>query len=315
MLNPLIRAASEIWSAGSGLSRLLATIGITRCVRLPVRVVSVGNIQAGGAGKTPLVAQIAREAHDRGLRVCILSRGYGGKWERVGGLISPLETQEPLLTADCGDECALLRTLAPHAFIAVGADRIRQFRRAQESGAEIDLVILDDGFQNRRIRKDLEIVAVTSASPWKVLHRDSKSALAHADLLVWTKGETLPDSDGSAAPMVKVRFAVTGPEKAGPVWLVAGVADGESVLTSARQAGYEISRSFLFPDHAIYTDQQVREILGTARRTGKRVALTGKDWVKWREFGVRPDEVIVLEVVVEFVSGRESWVRALWGSE
>ena len=75
----LRRLASALWSFGSALARGLASRGILlKPVRLGVRVISVGNLQAGGAGKTPLVAHIAGEALARGLKVCILCRGYGG---------------------------------------------------------------------------------------------------------------------------------------------------------------------------------------------------------------------------------------------
>lgn len=312
MANPLIWAASQIWSAGSAIARLTALSGVRESKKLPCRVISVGNIQVGGAGKTPLVAQIAREAHDRGLSVCILSRGYRGKWEQSGGVIRP---SEPVKASDCGDECALLHIVAPEAFIGVGADRAKQFEKVIQAGASIDLVILDDGFQNWRIRKDLEIVALTSATSSKVLHRDWPSALDRADLLVWTKGQSAPEIEDSAAPLVKVRFALPHARAKSPVWLVAGVADGNSVLNAARTAGYHVKNAEFFGDHAQYTQAQVQSFMSRSAKDGVRIALTGKDWVKWRDLGVREEEVIILEPVVEFISGREHWVKALWGNE
>ncbi len=76
---------SILWSSASELINLLLKVGVLKGVSLGCRVMSVGNIQAGGSGKTPLVIQIAKEAVAKGLKVCILSRGYKSEWERTGG--------------------------------------------------------------------------------------------------------------------------------------------------------------------------------------------------------------------------------------
>ena len=89
-----------------------------------LRVISVGNLQVGGAGKTPLVALIAKEANTRGLSVCILTRGYRGEWEKDGGILFPKDLADPRL---CGDEAALLREEVPEAWIAVGRNRVVQY--------------------------------------------------------------------------------------------------------------------------------------------------------------------------------------------
>jgi hypothetical protein len=95
-----------------------------------------------------------------------------------------------------------------------------------EAGARFDLVILDDGFQHWKIRKDLEIVALTSRTPSDILYRDFTGAASGADLLVWTKGERAPEMP-AGKPFIKVRFEL--PETAWrgvPIWLVTGVGDG-----------------------------------------------------------------------------------------
>jgi tetraacyldisaccharide 4'-kinase len=307
--------ASAVWSSLSALARYASRRGWLKSAQLPVRVISVGNIQVGGAGKTPLVARIAAEAKDRGLQVCILCRGYGGNWEQSGGVILPAES--PAARAvDCGDEAALLHDLVPSAVIGVGADRVKQFERARESfGKKIDLVILDDGFQHRKIKKDVEIVALTSEPRTRILYRDWRSALRHADLTVWTKGALPPDHGGR--PFARVRYQLLGPADAQePYWLVTGVADGRSVLTLAREAGYRVERHVSFPDHARYSEPQVRKLIEEAEALGMRIAVTGKDWVKWRDMGLShelSDQVAVLEPELEWLEGREQWTHLLWG--
>jgi tetraacyldisaccharide 4'-kinase len=309
----ILWTASAVWSSLSAAARALSGRGVLGSTRLPVRVISVGNIQVGGAGKTPLVARIAAEAHEHGLRACILSRGYGGTWERSGGVILP---GGPMPHArDCGDEAALLHDLAPHAVIGVGADRVTQFEAAREaSELAFDLVILDDGFQHWKIKKDVEIVALTSLKRGEVLFRDWSRALEHAHLVVWTKGEEKPQTRDK--PMVRVHYRLLGPvDSQKPYWLVTGVADGRSVADLARQSGYLIVRHISFPDHARYAESKVRELIAEARQAGVRLAVTGKDWVKWRDMGCAPDEIAeiaVLEPELEWLEGRENWNRVLW---
>jgi tetraacyldisaccharide 4'-kinase len=281
----------------------------------------VGNIQAGGAGKTPLVAAIAREAAERGITACILCRGYGGEWERSGGVLHP-GTPAPEARI-CGDEAALLHDLAPLAVIGVGADRVAQWERTVSAvrarGLEIGLVILDDGFQHWKIKKDVEVVALTSFGPGEVAFRDSRRALEKADLLVWTKGERRPPMP-EAKPWTRVRYRLAPPraDQRG-IWLVTGVADGKSVEELVRLSGYQVDRHISFPDHARYAEVMVQELVKNARRAGVGIAVTGKDWVKWREIagvreGVGPGLVMALEPELEWQEGREKWNRALWGS-
>lgn len=306
----LILLGSELWSLGSALTRVLVRFHILRPVKLPERVISVGNIQVGGAGKTPLVARIARDAHERGYQAWILTRGYGGLWERTGGVISP-QGQIPL-TKDCGDEAALLHDLVPHAWIGVGADRVRSFWNIQNQVAEQNrvLVLLDDGFQYRGLYKDVEIVAVTSLGRQEVLFRDGSRSLKGADLLVWTKGEVFPQTP--RMPEVRVRFRLNPATSVQEVWLVTGLADARSVLESVKQAGFRVIRSLSFPDHAHYSGDQIRTLLQDAAREGCKIAITGKDWVKWREHGVQFSELIVLEPEVVFEKGQSLWNRCIW---
>lgn len=314
MSAPLNWTASALWSTLSALARRMTR----EKVRLPARVVSVGNIQVGGAGKTPLVAKIAREAVSRGLKTCILCRGYGGEWERRGGVLAPGEAVPP--AGVCGDEALLLHELAPDAWIGVGADRAAQFARvAARSRAPVELVILDDAFQGHRLGRDLDIVALTSATRAERIFRDWAGALRSAQLLVWTKGDRLPSARLAApeVPLVRVRFRLPKPDFSRPICLVTGLADGGFARRSAEAAGYQIAQHISFPDHARYAETVMRPLLERVLRQGLQVAVTGKDWVKLRELGsvatARP-AVLVLEP--ELVMGPEDnqvWNRVLWG--
>lgn len=304
---------SVVWSAINFVMRGLVALRLIRPMRLgSSRVISVGNLQAGGAGKTPLVAQIARDAIRRGKTVAILCRGYGGGWEQSGGILSPSEL--PPSTRESGDEAALLRDLVPEAWIGVGKDRVSAFRQIEERlGRSPDWVILDDGFQHWRIHRDIDVLAVTSMRNHEVLFRDFRFWARRADLIVWTKGEVEPKLPRKADVRVRFRLdrAAVG---AGPVCLVTGLADGATAFETASDAGHEIARHVSFPDHARYAEPMVRKILETAEREGLTVVTTGKDWVKWREFEtIRGRSVRVLEPKIEFETGEDRWSRVLWG--
>ena len=311
----LTSLASTLWSFASASARMGARKGWLRSEALGCRTWSVGNIQAGGAGKTPLVALVARQALSRGLSVAILTRGYGGIWEQQGGVIEPRsKSPHPQF---CGDEPALLHELVPDAWILVGRDRIRQYRRVERKrGRGFDLVILDDGFQHWRIRKDFEIVALTSHTPLTRLHRDSSTSLRYADLLVWTKGETRP-SIGFEAPLVRLRSRARqihgNPASGGRLWLLTGVADGAAVRADIEALGHTVVHHSIFPDHARFADAVAFELRRQALEAGCVLAMTDKDWVKWKTLAVDGlDEVRVFEPELIFQEGEAEWRKKLW---
>lgn len=273
--------------------------------RLGVRTISVGNLQAGGAGKTPLVIEIAREGLARGRVVCVLSRGYGGQLGAEEKILRPGEAADPRVV---GDEPALLREHLPGIWLGVGRNRKRSFARAsalsRAVGKPIDLVILDDGFQHHAIRADLHVLAVTSASWRQRWFRDFPGEARRADLVVWTKGETKPE--GSHA---RARWVSEVPEL-GPFHLVTGVADPDEVASSLTAAGASFVQHTRFGDHHAYRREECQRLLADARPL-----LTEKDAVKWRALGFAEGvQFAVIRRRLEWVEGYDAWERKLWRS-
>ncbi len=165
-----------------------------RVQKLPCRVVSVGNLTAGGTGKTPLCVYLARMIHDAGYRVAIISRGYRGAAEKCGAVVAKGASG----FADArqyGDEPALTaRLLAPRPIpIYVGRDRIASGRRAIKRFRP-EVILLDDGFQHHRLARDLDIVLLDGQKPLGNGHllprgplREPPSALRRADIIVMTR--------------------------------------------------------------------------------------------------------------------------------
>jgi len=124
--------------------------------KLSATVVSVGNLTVGGSGKTPFVAALARELLGRGVRVAVLSRGYGRRSRAPFVLVS--DGREIRGSAEeCGDEPLELARAVPGLVVAVGPDRAAVGRELLERlGGH--WILLDDGFQHRRVRRDLDLV-------------------------------------------------------------------------------------------------------------------------------------------------------------
>jgi tetraacyldisaccharide 4'-kinase len=287
----------------------------------------VGNLQVGGAGKTPLVAAAARELLARGKSVGVLTRGYGGSWERTGGTLAP--GGSPVSAEDAGDEALLLRDLVPGVWIGVGADRQAAFDGIvrERGGKPPDVVLLDDGFQHHKLKRDAEIVALTSHRPWSTLFRDWPRAADRATAAVWTKGAVAPVGwekvEGSRrvrarlVPMVRsgTGESVGGTRQTPALWLITGVADGVSVRESLEAQGVRVRKHVRFRDHARYDGQVINDIMADATAAGCAVGVTGKDWVKWRDL-IPPQRwgaIRVFEPAVEIVEGRKAWEEALWG--
>lgn len=320
---PFILLVSLVWSALTAWSRGLHRLGVLRSIRLPVRTIAVGNFEAGGTGKTPVVALIAQEAVSRGLHPVILSRGYGGRWEKRGGVLEPLvpgaSFADPL---DCGDEPALLRERVPEAWIGVGADRWASFERVREQARqrglpEPDLAILDDGLQHLSLDRDLELVLQTSARPWSRVFREWPGTRRVPALFAWSRGAVPPIGWGrhsGHAIRLKWRSIPTHAVQGSPeLWLVTGVADGTRVRAALEEQGWQVSAHSNCRDHARYNRQWVDEILDRARRGGLQPATTGKDWVKWKRLGVPESAVVVFEPeLVLDDEGRRRWSRMLW---
>lgn len=181
---------------------------------LDVPVISVGNLTFGGTNKTPVVAWLAQCLEQRGLRVGIATRGYGRRQTRQvtlhrGGLVvetgdhervapaHPVDVGAPGFRRDlAGDEPSMLAQRLPDAWIAVGRDRVAGAHRLAALGAEV--ILLDDGFQHRRLARTLDIVLVDARHPFgngRLIPagslREPPSALRRADQLLVTRSEVL----------------------------------------------------------------------------------------------------------------------------
>jgi tetraacyldisaccharide 4'-kinase len=305
-----MRLLSGVWSSVNGVARLARDLGLIGSTKLPVTTIGIGNVQAGGTGKTPLTIRLARDAVAAGMKVAVLTRGYRGAWEKTGGIVTP---EGRLPSPDvCGDEAALIRDQVPGVWLGVGADRVSQFgklvaaARAQ-NGRIFDLVLLDDAFQHWKIRCDRYVVAVTDTPYGNRLFRDTYASIRDEDLVVLTKGEAFPAGLENHRLRARSEYFVP-PGKPGLRYrFVAALGDPDRARILLEKSGYSISSVAIFPDHYRFTAENVKKIRNEADSEGSTILLTGKDWVKWRSLGVSPGAVAVVEPEVRFLEGEALW--------
>jgi tetraacyldisaccharide 4'-kinase len=156
-LRGLARLYTLGWRAYAGIYAL----GLKRRARMPVPVIGVGSLWAGGVGKTPVTIAVARLLQESGVRVAVLTHGYGGSRYRTGALIDPLQHPDP---TEVGDEAAELRLALPNVPIAVGKQRV-QMAHAAIARWSPDALVLDDGFQHLPLARALDLVLLPAESP------------------------------------------------------------------------------------------------------------------------------------------------------
>jgi tetraacyldisaccharide 4'-kinase len=269
--------------------------------RVGVPVICVGNLTAGGAGKTPTVIALVGRLAARGIAVHVVSRGHGGSLE------GPLQVDPRRHAADdVGDEPLLLAAFAP---IWIGRDRAAAARAAAAAGA--GAIVMDDGLQNPSLAKDLSIVVVDAAAgfgngrvmPAGPLREPVADGLARADLVLaighdpslgaaWPRLSSLPTATGRLEPLP------TGMDWAGlRVVAFAGIGRPEKFYATLRELGVELVATHGFADHARYDARILARLATEAKAKGAQLVTTEKDAVRLPP-AFRPN-VLVLPVRLE----------------
>jgi tetraacyldisaccharide 4'-kinase len=293
---------------GAGLLYALAVAWARRSgagLRLPVPVVSVGNLTLGGTGKTPLVIALARELQRRGHRVAVLLRGYGG----TSRLSCWVDGAHDATTV--GDEALEYRQQLPDAQVWVGRDRLASGRAAIAAGA--NLLLLDDGLQHWRLARDLDITVLDRAHglgnglvfPAGPL-REPARQLGRADLLVLT-GSGPAAAAALPWPAAKPRFQLSSwiappAALAGlPLLAFCGIGLPAKFFAALEQAGLPVLERRSFPDHHPYAPQDLHRLQQRASTLQATLVTTVKDWQRlpagWQERVVPLPLVLDPEVV------------------
>jgi tetraacyldisaccharide 4'-kinase len=286
--------------------------GLLKTSNLGVPVISVGNITAGGTGKTPLVEYIARALASEKRKVCILTRGYGRENPARRVLVS--DGQSVLASAEeAGDEPRLLaQNLLRIAAVVSDRDRYSAGRWAiRELGTEV--FILDDGFQHLRLARDLNVATIDATDPWgggrllpRGQMRESRNGLKRADCIVITRVDQAADLPSlidqiervsNRRPLFTSQMTMRGitkladsfsekaapahPDLSTPVVAFCAIGNPHAFFKQLENAGYNPVAVSQFSDHHRYEQRDVDTLIARAKETGaQNLITTAKDAVK-----------------------------------
>lgn len=288
LLYLLLLPLSWLYGLVSGLIRLSYRCGLRKSWRAPVPVVIVGNLTAGGNGKTPMVIWLVEQLQQRGYRVGVVSRGYGGK-----SAVYPLVLNAQTTTQQAGDEPVLIfqRTGAPVAISPKRAEAVQALLRQ----GELDIIVTDDGLQHYALQRDFELVVIDGVrrfgNGWWLPAgpmRERAARLQTVDACVANGGVAQPGEIAMRLQAQNAVNVVTGERR--PVSelphivAMAGIGHPPRFFVTLEKLGAEVEREVAFADHQEYSHAQ----LAALTKPQQTLLMTEKDAVKCRAFA-QPD--------------------------
>lgn len=293
-------------------------------------VVSIGNLRAGGSGKTPAVLHVARLLAASGERPAILTRGYARRIN-TDGVTAVSDGSRVLASLDsAGDEPLMMARALSGVPVLVCADRYLAGRFA-EAHYGVTVHLLDDGFQHLTLARDLDLLMVSEDDlsdrvlPAGYL-REPLSAAAHADALIVTAGYESAAARVGRALGVATTFLATrsigAPRRiqsgdpvvvppGEPVFLVAGIAQPDRFFSDAESAGWHVAGTLAFRDHHPFTQRDITRITARARAARSSIVLTTeKDAVRLAacDLSALPIASVPLALTIEPAAPFKEWL-------
>jgi len=301
--------------------------------RVTVPVISIGNIIAGGTGKTAFIQRIAKDLNKFG-KISILSRGYRSQIEKVGGSLHLIE-QSRITPEVCGDEAYLLFKSLPEAVLFVGKDRVLNAERAVYH--EADLILLDDGMQYRSLHRDIEIVMLHGDDLYgkgfylpRGYLRDSPKRLERADCVVVNHIHDLNHFHAAEkevakwtdAPVVGTRMVPKEVEtqcgdrlrdlKDRRIGVFCGLGKPDSFVSTVLEMGGTVAEKWILPDHIGPTGDALNLFAQKCVERGCDIIVCSeKDWVKLPMDQELPLPLGYLKAEMEVVTGKERYETLL----
>lgn len=336
LLRTPLAAASGLYGAAVRARRLAYDRRWLPQEELPVPVISIGNLSAGGSGKSPCVASVARLLLREGFRPAIVSRGYKGRRREPVVVVS--DGKQLLVSPpEAADEAAMLAGQLPGVVVLTGPRRSVVGREAVERfGA--DVVVLDDGFQHRSLARDLDVVLVDATHPPASDDllplgrlREPPSSLKRAHLIVATKSSRPEDAVAvgqwvwGQVPIVRAQHVPVGwralpsgellpldERPQGRALAFCGLASPRSFRETLTSLRVPLAGFGTYGDHHFYRASDRAFLTAWARGVGAEWFLTTeKDAVRLERLGALPLPAYALAIEFKIVEGEKLWEEAL----
>lgn len=280
----------KYWQSNSLLSKILTPIGwlyglatqmrlkLKKAPKADIPVICIGNITAGGTGKTPVSVSVAKMLATDMYHPFFLTRGYGGKLQNV------MVNTKKHSAEDVGDEPLLLAQQAP---VIVNANRYEGAKLAIQEGA--DIAIMDDGFQNPSLHKDLSFLVFDGSYgigngkiiPAGPLRETFENGIKRADALIILGKDKHNLAERCKLPVFFGHTeALQTTVNNGKVLAFAGIGHPQKFYHTLGQLGFDVAETIDFPDHHFYRKEELENILQKAKELNAEVYTTGKDFVK-----------------------------------
>jgi tetraacyldisaccharide 4'-kinase len=338
--------ASILYNAVSSLRHVLYARNVLTTRSLPCKVISVGNITVGGTGKTPMTINLVRLLQQMRCRVAVVSRGYKGTGEKNGAVVS--DGQRILCSPrTAGDEPYLMACLLDNVPVVIGKDRYAAGERAMNRFRP-DVIVLDDGFQHRRLQRDLNLLLLDAKAPFgnrfllpRGQLREPVSALKRADAVILTRCDGIgpnhrrriqslvhPRPLFSSQHKTVIRGILPARQPCTPqridfsevsghsvpdqrkIFAFCGLAANAQFFKSLKTMAGDIHGTMEFEDHHPYTPRDIERILWAARHAGSNgFATTEKDYVRIPNGTCFPEDLFILGIDIDLLSDRIPWRR------
>ncbi|MBW2555809.1 MAG: tetraacyldisaccharide 4'-kinase [Deltaproteobacteria bacterium] len=305
-LGYFLSMASKIYGGGVKLRQKLYQKGLVKSKRLPCMVISVGNLSVGGTGKTPMTIYLANLIQDFGNKAVVISRGYKGRAEKAGGIVS--DGKVLLMGPEtAGDEPYMMAVKLKNVPVIVGKNRFEAGMLAVRT-FKPEVLVLDDAFQHLKLERDLDLVLLDCHRPFGNGHmlprgimREPVSALSRADALILTRSDVVPDpkeaihrlksgaltadkpvfrafhvpyihkvikGESSTSEEKSQSVSTCRPEflKGRKAFVFSGLADNDNFHRTVRSLDCVVSGCMEFPDHHSYSGVDIENIFQSARQ-------------------------------------------------
>lgn len=281
-------------------------------MEMPIPLICIGNVVAGGAGKTPVALALGELLRAKNIPFHYISRGYGGKTQATPLCVTPRHS-----AAEVGDEPLLLSKMAP---CWVGKDRKSAATKALRAGAQ--MLVMDDGYQNPALNKSLSLLVIDGAygigngrvMPAGPLRETLEAALTRADAVIFVGKDQhglrhripphIPQFSGHLEPQTPLS------RLSQPVLAFAGIGRPQKFFTMLQNAGVVIAETQSFPDHHQYTEKDIEALKQRATALQATLTCTTKDAVKLPTLPAETLQVVEIAFRFEDLRGFTEWLES-----